>query len=69
MIAYRTLVQIFITVKDTVQAIKSLQNPKAPLVRKRQLMRLKCGDYRAKMEAENKQFKLGKIISTIFSVS
>ena len=38
--------------------IKTLSNTKAPLVKKRQLMRIHLGDYRQKMSEEEKQFKL-----------
>ncbi len=41
------------------KAVAVLQNQKAPLIKKRQAMRATCGDYRRKMEAEEKKFKLG----------
>ena len=44
--------------KDTAKAINTLQNPKAPLIKKRQVMRINLGDYRHKMAAEDKAFKL-----------
>ncbi|XP_012694698.2 UPF0488 protein C8orf33 homolog isoform X1 [Clupea harengus] len=45
--------------EEAVRALKTLRNPKAPLVKKRQLMRAVAGDYRSKMEQErDKQFKL-----------
>lgn len=47
-------------VKETEKAIKTLQNPKAPLVKRRQLMRVKFGDYRSKMENEQKNLKLAE---------
>lgn len=44
--------------KDIVKTISSLKNPKNPLAKKRQLMRVSCGDYRAKMIKEDKSFKM-----------
>ena len=52
---------ISFTANDTMKAIKSLTNPKAPLVKKRQIMRNCFGDYRQKMKDEEKKFKFGKI--------
>ena len=46
--------------KDIVKTISSLKNPKNPLAKKRQLMRVSCGDYRAKMIKEDKSFKMSK---------
>ena len=37
---------------------KLLKNPDTPLVKLRQAMRNSCGDYRAKMKAEEKEIKL-----------
>ncbi|XP_030340055.1 uncharacterized protein LOC115607205 isoform X2 [Strigops habroptila] len=39
-------------VEEALRAIKTLRNDKAPLVKKRQLMRVMFGDYRKKMEEE-----------------
>ncbi|NXU30931.1 CH033 protein, partial [Thalassarche chlororhynchos] len=39
-------------VEEALRAIKTLRNDKAPLVKKRQLMRAMFGDYRKKMEEE-----------------
>ncbi|XP_076155133.1 UPF0488 protein C8orf33 homolog [Alosa pseudoharengus] len=45
--------------EESVRALKTLRSPKAPLVKKRQVMRAVAGDYRSKMEQErDKQFKL-----------
>ncbi|XP_019749354.1 UPF0488 protein C8orf33 homolog [Hippocampus comes] len=45
--------------EDTSHALKTLHSSKAPLVKKRQVMRAMAGDYRKKMEEEkSKQFKL-----------
>lgn len=45
--------------EEAVRALKTLRSPKAPLVKKRQVMRAVGGDYRSKMEQErDKQFKL-----------
>ncbi|XP_075624136.1 UPF0488 protein C8orf33 homolog isoform X1 [Balearica regulorum gibbericeps] len=46
-------------VEEALRAIKTLRNGKAPLVKKRQLMRAMFGDYRKKMEEERcKELKL-----------
>ncbi|XP_075575091.1 UPF0488 protein C8orf33 homolog isoform X2 [Pelecanus crispus] len=46
-------------VEEALRAIKTLRNDKAPLVKKRQLMRSMFGDYRKKMEEERcKELKL-----------
>lgn len=37
---------------------KLLKNPDTPLVKLRQVMRNSCGDYRAKMKAEERETKL-----------
>ncbi|XP_077358369.1 UPF0488 protein C8orf33 homolog [Festucalex cinctus] len=45
--------------EDASHALKTLRSSKAPLVKKRQVMRTMAGDYRKKMEEEkSKQFKL-----------
>ncbi|XP_054616417.1 UPF0488 protein C8orf33 homolog isoform X2 [Dunckerocampus dactyliophorus] len=45
--------------EDASHGLKTLRSSKAPLVKKRQVMRAMAGDYRKKMEEEkNKQFKL-----------
>ncbi|GAA6227964.1 UPF0488 protein C8orf33 homolog [Lates japonicus] len=45
--------------EEASRALKTLRSSKAPLVKKRQVMRAMTGDYRKKMEEEkNKQFKL-----------
>lgn len=45
--------------EEASRALKTLRSSKAPLVKKRQLMRAMTGDYRKKMEEEkSKQFKL-----------
>ncbi|XP_020780069.1 UPF0488 protein C8orf33 homolog [Boleophthalmus pectinirostris] len=45
--------------EEASRALKTLRSSKAPLVKKRQLMRAMAGDYRKKMEEEKtKQFKL-----------
>ena len=48
--------------RDLVKTISSLKNTKNPLAKKRQVMRISCGDYRAKMAKEEKEFKLSKFI-------
>ena len=42
--------------QEAVKALRILQNEKAPLVRKRQVMRNTFGDYRKKMEEEERKF-------------
>ncbi|XP_011602031.2 UPF0488 protein C8orf33 homolog isoform X5 [Takifugu rubripes] len=45
--------------EEAYQALKTLRSSKAPLVKKRQVMRAMTGDYRQKMEEETKkQYKL-----------
>lgn len=45
--------------EEAYQALKTLRSSKAPLVKKRQVMRAMTGDYRQKMEEEKKkQYKL-----------
>lgn len=45
--------------EEASRALKTLRSSKAPLVKKRQVMRAMAGDYRKKMEEEtSKQFKL-----------
>ncbi|XP_013887036.1 UPF0488 protein C8orf33 homolog [Austrofundulus limnaeus] len=45
--------------EEASRALKTLRSSKAPLVKKRQVMRATAGDYRTKMEEEKtKQFKL-----------
>ena len=48
--------------KDLVKTISSLKNTKNPLAKKRQVMRISCGDYREKMAKEEKEFKLSKFM-------
>ena len=47
-------------VKDISKAISSLKNPKNPLPKKRQVMRVSCGNYREKMLQEDHNFKFSK---------
>ncbi|TRY79410.1 hypothetical protein TCAL_07054 [Tigriopus californicus] len=44
--------------KEAVKTLKSLESPKAPIPKKRMLMRSTFGDYRAQMELENDKFKI-----------
>lgn len=41
--------------EETSKALKTLRSSKAPLVKKRQVMRAMAGDYRKKMEDESKK--------------
>ncbi|XP_022248381.1 UPF0488 protein CG14286-like isoform X2 [Limulus polyphemus] len=43
-------------VEDSIKMLKTLQNPKAPLIKKRQVMRGAFGDYRLKMKEDKKKF-------------
>ena len=45
------------------KAIQSLKNPKNPLPKKRQLMRVHCGDYRTKMTKEEQNFSFKTNVS------
>ena len=51
---------LFILVKETARILKVLTDPKAPLIKKRQVMRTNFGDYRKKMAEEEKTAKPGK---------
>ncbi len=50
-------------------AMAVLENPKAALPKKRQVMRATCGDYRTKMEKEESAFRLGKLTCTVDQTS
>ncbi|XP_015919022.1 UPF0488 protein C8orf33 homolog [Parasteatoda tepidariorum] len=43
--------------KSLLQSLKVLANEKTPLIKKRQVMRMTCGDYRTSMQDEMKQLK------------
>lgn len=45
-------------IKDISKTISSLKNKKNPLAKKRQLMRVSCGDYREKMAKDDQKFKM-----------
>ncbi len=50
---------VILTEEEASRALKTLRSSKAPLAKKRQVMRAMTGDYRKKMEEEkNKQHKL-----------
>ncbi len=50
---------VFTLGEETSRALKTLRSSKAPLVKKRQVMRAISGDYRKKIEEERaRQFKL-----------
>ncbi|XP_017112064.1 UPF0488 protein CG14286 [Drosophila elegans] len=44
--------------EDTAKNLKILKSPKAPLIRKRQVMKLSMGDYRSKMQQEEQKMAL-----------
>ncbi|CAH1968872.1 unnamed protein product [Acanthoscelides obtectus] len=50
-------------VKDHTNALNTLMNNSAPLIKKRQIMRLSFGDYRAKMALEEKKSKNQMVIN------
>jgi Domain of unknown function (DUF4615) len=54
-----------LTAADATKTYNLLLSPKTAYIKKRQLMRTTFGDYRAKMEKEDKKFKLGKTYSTL----
>ncbi|XP_076306560.1 UPF0488 protein CG14286 isoform X2 [Tachypleus tridentatus] len=45
---------------DSIKMLKTLQNPKASLIKKRQVMRGAFGDYRLKMKEDEKKFGFDK---------
>lgn len=45
--------------KSAVLALKTLKNDKAPFIKKRQVMRMSCGDYRKAMMEDLKKSKAG----------
>ena len=51
---------IFYLAADVNKTYNLLRNPKTAYIKKRQMMRASFRDYRAKMEKEEKKFKLGK---------
>ena len=54
---------VFFSAVDVSKTYKLLVNPKTAYIKKRQIMRTSFGDYRAKMEKEEKKFKLGNLFS------
>lgn len=59
MILLMVLMLFLHTEEEASRALKTLRSSKAPLVKKRQVMRAMAGDYRKKMEDESKkQYKL-----------
>lgn len=54
---------LFVSAIDVSKTYKLLANPKTAYIKKRQIMRTSFGDYRAKMEKEEKKFKLGNLQS------
>ena len=51
----------FFTARDISKAISSLRSTKNPLPKKRQVMRTSCGNYREKMQLEEKNFKMSEL--------
>lgn len=54
------LKQFFYLVNDYTKALNILMSNSAPVIKKRQVMRLSFGDYREKMAAESKRLGRGK---------
>ena len=57
----------FFAVQEAAKLLKILRNPKAPLPRKRQVMRTTFGDYRQKMAAEANKYAASKGADTLLS--
>ncbi|CAD5116162.1 DgyrCDS5083 [Dimorphilus gyrociliatus] len=53
-------------IEEAAKLIRSLKNPKAPLVKKRQIMRKTFGDYRKKMMDEEKSLKSSNFYGDYF---
>ena len=56
----RLINELYFTARDISKAISSLRSTKNPLPKKRQVMRTSCGNYREKMQLEEKNFKMSK---------
>lgn len=61
-LAYIYLHFCMISVRETTQNLNILKSSNQPMIRKRQIMRLSFGDYRAKMAEEEKRLRLGLYI-------
>lgn len=53
---------------DTDKTIKLLKSHNQPVIRKRQVMRTAFGDYRSKMQDEEKKLRLGEHIRSAISI-
>lgn len=60
---------LYIIAKEYQKTIATLKNPKAALIKKRQLMRITLGDYRLKMANDDKKIQFGKLLVTYFNNS
>ena len=56
--------KLYIIAREYQKTITTLKNPKAALIKKRQLMRTTFGDYRLKMAEDDKKLRFGKLIAT-----
>ena len=50
--------------QEAMKLLKVLRNPTAPLIKKRQVMRNAFGDYRKKMEQEEKKYRMSEWLKT-----
>ena len=57
---YMLLFPDFYSAEEAMKILKILQNPKAPMVKKRQAMRNTFGDYRKKMAEEERKHATSK---------
>lgn len=51
---------IFVPAREAVKVLRVLRNPKTLLVKKRQVMRTTFGDYRKKIQVEEKKLAASK---------
>ena len=60
------LTNFYIVVTEAFRVLSILRNPKANLIKKRHAMRTTFGDYRKKMEEEEKQMGKSKEALTVY---
>lgn len=58
----------YILVQDHTKALNTLMSNSAPIVKKRQVMRLSFGDYRAKMAADEQKNSKSNNLNTIHTI-
>lgn len=59
----------FFLVQEHTKALNTLMNNNAPMVKKRQVMRLSFGDYRTKMVEEEKKAKSNSYFKLLSSIT